>query len=663
MSDDHQLNILWKPSELRLDSGLTLFKNWLSVEKKLHFPDYEALHDWSVKEVAEFWRCLYEYFDVIDHGSPKIIMSGDMPGTRWFEGSYVNYAEHLLRNSQKHRPAIIHQSEIDNLAAEISWDELIEKVAAFQQYLINEGVQKGDRVVAYLPNIPEATIAFIATVGLGAIWSSCSPDFGMNSVFDRFEQIQPKVLIACDGYTYNGKPYDKSEEVLSLAGRLNGLTTLVWVSWLNKNFDYPTATSYPFSQIHWKDANVFTKKTPHYERVEFNHPLWVLYSSGTTGKPKAITHSHGGILLEHLKYMAFHNDVQKGERFFWYSTTGWMMWNFTQAALLMGATIVLYEGSPSYPDLERLWAFADRVGINHFGTSAPYLIACMQRKLDVKGKFELESLRSIGSTGAPLPPEAFRYVYSDIKTDVWLASMAGGTDVCTAFVGGNPDQVVIEGEIQCIALGCDMEAWDENGSRVVNALGEMVIKTPMPSMPIFFWNDKDNEKLKDSYFSHYPGVWRHGDWIKITDRGSLIIYGRSDATLNRQGVRIGTAEIYSAISKIDEVQDAIIVNIEYEDGRHFMPLFVVMKDGILLNEEIANKIKTQLKSDYSPRHVPDEIHQIQEIPYTISGKKMEAPVKKILLGMDISSSLSKDSMRNPKSLDFFIDFRKKLNRP
>lgn len=658
-SIDQNLNILWTPSNDGQDTGLAKFRRWLSNFKSLDFDSYVDLHRWSADHIDMFWQCIYEYFEIIDHSAPSKIMEGNMPGTRWFLGSRVNYAEHLLRYSHSKKPAIIALSETSEDVLCISWDEFKNKVASFQFFLKQCGVVKGDRVVAYLPNIPEATIAFTATVGLGAVWSSCSPDFGFNSVLDRFGQIEPKVLIACDGYTYNGKPYKKTEEVLSLASRLDKLNTLVWVPWLNK--DYKCKLSIEnVKQVIWEDTLLSAESSPWFEPVDFNEPLWVLYSSGTTGKPKAITHSHGGILLEHLKYLAFHNDLRRGEKFFWYSTTGWMMWNFTQAALLLGATIVLYEGSPSYPNLERLWALADRIGIQHFGTSAPFLIACMQKGLDIRSKYALEGLRSIGSTGAPLPPEAFRYVYEKIKADVWLASMSGGTDVCTAFVGGNPEMEVVEGEIQCIALGCDLEAWDEKAKKMIDALGEMVIKKPMPSMPIYFWNDTDGEKLRESYFSHYPGVWRHGDWIKITERGTLIIYGRSDATLNRQGVRIGTAEIYSALSKIDEVEDGIIVNIEYENGRHYMPLFVVLKENFELDDYIKEKIKSQLKKDYSPRHVPDEIYQISEVPYTISGKKMEAPVKKILLGMDVSTSLSRDSMRNPDSLDYFIEFGRKL---
>jgi acetoacetyl-CoA synthetase len=647
-----QANILWTPSQDFIEgSHLKAFMNWLKKSRSKNFRNYQELHDWSVTYVAEFWQCVYDYFEVSDHGNPEFVCKGEMPSVSWFGGSKLNYAEHLLRYKEGEEPAIIHASEIHETAY-ISWSELRKKVASFQQFLIKSGVSKGDRVAAYMTNTPEATIAFIATVGLGAIWSSCSPDFGISSVVDRFEQIEPTVLIAANGYTYNGKKYLRMEEVRNLQKALPTLKKTVVVEFLPNQGPIENTTS-------WQDSVSFEAYDPIFVHVDFMHPIWVLYSSGTTGKPKAITHCHGGILLEHLKYMAFHNDVHPGEKFFWYSTTGWMMWNFTQAALLMGASIVLYEGSPAFPNMSSLWILAEKEGIHHFGTSAPFLIACMKKDLDVKSMYSLTKLRSIGSTGAPLPPEAFEYVYAHVKSNVWLCSMAGGTDVCTAFVGGTPLESVYAGEIQCRALACDLVAYSEEGKAVVNELGEMVIRKPMPSMPVYFWNDHDNERYISSYFDVFPGMWRHGDWIKINEKGALVIYGRSDATLNRQGVRIGTAEIYSSVNKIEEITDSLVVNIEKEDGSHYMPLFIVLAEGLSLNDKIRNRLSKQLKTDYSPRHVPDEVIPVNEIPYTISGKKMEAPVKKILMGMSPDQSLSKDAMKNPGAMDFFIDFYKR----
>lgn len=574
-----------------------------------------------------------------------------MPGTEWFSGATLNYAEHLCRNKSEAQTAIIFQSERQALRR-IKWAALKQDAGSLQAYFKEQGVEPGDRVVAYLPNIPEATTAFLATCSIGAVWSSCSPDFGSSSVIDRFQQIEPKILIAVDGYQYGGKAFDRTETVLEIARQLPTVERIIFLPYLNEQATLEGDDRY----ILWKELMQRYRGDLSFTPVPFSHPIWILYSSGTTGKPKAITHSQGGVLLEHFKYLAFHNDVHPGENFFWFSTTGWMMWNFVQAAFLMDATLVLYDGSPGYPDMNVLWELAARAPIHHFGTGAPYLVACMRKELKPGRDYDLSELRSIGSTGSPLPPEAFDWCYEQVKEDLWLCSMSGGTDVCTAFVGGNPILPVYEGEIQCRALGCALYAWDEMGEAVVNEVGEMVITRAMPSMPIYFWNDPENQRYLESYFEMYAGIWRHGDWLEITDRGSLIIYGRSDATLNRQGVRIGTAEIYNVLQQMPEVKDSLIVNLELKGGRHYMPLFVVMESGQVLDETLKGKIKKALRSEYSPRHVPDEIIEVSDIPYTISGKKLEAPVKKILMGMSLEKAANPGAMRNPESLDFFMEF-------
>lgn len=655
MSDTPKL--LWEPTEdFRQNSNLSRYLSWLSREKQLHFNQYEEAWQWSAEQPADFWESIWQYFEVIAHQPYQGVMSDDpMPNTRWFEGSTLNYAEHIFRHKTSERPAILFQSERQPLT-EISWQSLEQSVAAMAAFLRAAGVQKGDRVAAFLPNIPEATIAFLASCAIGAVWSSCSPDFGANSVIDRFEQIEPKVLFAVDGYQYNGKPYDKMAVVSELCERLPTLQKVVLLPYLDEQAQ---ASALPHG-LSWGEALKSPADAIAFEPVPFSHPIWVLYSSGTTGLPKAIAHSHGGMLLEHLKYLAFHNDLHAGERFFWYSTTGWMMWNFVQAALLHGATIVLYDGSPAYPDLDVLWAFTEKARISHFGTSAPYLVACMKAGLQPGKANDLAALRSIGSTGAPLPPEAFDYVYEAIGSHLWLCSMSGGTDVCTAFVGGSPLLPVYAGEIQCRCLGCALYAYDDDGQPITEEVGEMVITKPMPSMPIYFWNDPKQEKYLNSYFDMYPGIWRHGDWVKVTARGSLAILGRSDATLNRQGIRIGTAEIYRAVDQVEAVKDSLIVNLELSGGRHYMPLFVLMNEGQALDDKVKEEIRQVLRREYTPRHVPDEIVEVKDLPYTISGKKLETPVKKILLGYPIGKAANPGAMRNPESLEFFLAFAQKI---
>ena len=629
---------------------------WLAEQRGLEFEAYADLWAWSVNQVEDFWESIWEYFDLISHTPYTSVLSNrEMPGARWFEGSTLNYAEHVFRQANNSHPALIFQSETQPLT-EVSWAELQAQTAAMAAYLKAQGVEKGDRVVAFLPNVPAATVGFLAACSIGAIWSSCSPDFGASSVVDRFRQIEPKVLLAVDGYQYNGKPYDKQAVVRQITNELPSLEKVIFLPFLNEKAD---TTAIP-KAVSWDEVMQTSHEGLDFLPVPFSHPIWVLYSSGTTGIPKAITHSQGGVLLEHLKYLAFHNDVHPGERFFWYSTTGWMMWNFVQASLLVGGTAVLFDGSPNQPDMNVLWEFTEKAQIHHFGTSAPYLVACMKRELSPGRQFDLSHLRSIGSTGAPLPPEAFDYAYQHIKEDLWLCSMSGGTDVCTAFVGGCPLEPVYLGEIQCRSLGCALYAFDDDGQPLVDEVGEMVITKPMPSMPIYFWGDENMQRYRSSYFEMFPGIWRHGDWVKVTSRNTLVILGRSDATLNRHGIRIGTAEIYRAVNKVKAIKDSLIVNLELSGGRHYMPLFVLMNEGETLTDEIRSALRRTLREDYTPRHVPDDVIEVEDIPYTISGKKLEAPVKKILLGHPIEKAANPDAMRNPGSLDFFVDFAKQV---
>ncbi|MBO6523063.1 MAG: acetoacetate--CoA ligase [Balneolaceae bacterium] len=645
MSD--QEHTFWSPSEdFVQNSNLKKYEDWLKQEKGLAFDSYHQLWEWSCSNIEDFWESLWEYFDVISHSDyDQVLNSHSMPGTNWFEGATLNYSEHIFRQKSGDRSALIFSNEAKETKT-LSWDDFEQHVASAREFLIGKGISKGDTVSAYLPNTPEAIISFLAVNSLGAIWSCCSPDFGSKTVIDRFDQIKPKVFIACDGYTYGGKETSRINEVKSISSSISSIEHVVLVPSLNPSAELPGATLWQ-EVISNKDSELA------FEPVDFSHPIWVLYSSGTTGKPKAITHSHGGVLLEHLKYMHFHNDVKPGENFFWFTTTGWMMWNFLQASLLAGATPVLFDGSPGYPDLNILWELSEQFPIHHFGTSAPYLVACMKKRLSPGSNFDLSYLRSIGSTGAPLPPEAFDWVYEHVSKDVWLCSMSGGTDVCTAFVGGIPNQPVYRGKIQGRALGCSLFGFDDDGNEVFDSLGEMVITEPMPSMPIYFWGDENHERYRSSYFDKFPGQWCHGDWINLSENGSLIIQGRSDATLNRKGIRIGTAEIYAVLNKISGIKDSLIVNLEREGGNDFMPLFVVL-DGSSSLEKLVPFIISTLKQQCSPRHVPDEIFEVPDIPYTLSGKKMEVPVKKALLGMDVSKSMNKDASRNPEAMDLFI---------
>jgi acyl-coenzyme A synthetase/AMP-(fatty) acid ligase len=838
--------MLWQPTEsFRSQSAMQHYMAWLAHTHGQTCTSYNQLWQWSVDQIEPFWASQWEYF-AIQASKPydTVLAARQMPGATWFAGAELSYAEHIFRDANNQHPAILFQGERAQ-QHEISWQELRSATAHIAAGLRRMGVTRGDRVVAYLPNIPEAVIAFLACASIGAIWSSCSPDMGEASVLDRFRQIAPKVLFAVDGYWYGGKRFERHATIAALQAGLPSLEYTVVVEYLdmasatseyhaplpegllrrcrelrqsstnaekaiwqllrnrqinNAKFrrqhpkcgyildfychevklaieldgaphaqagqrrydeqrtkaleaagiqvvrfwnnealndterilsiiwelieaqrrathpassltlslaqieaqrrathpassltlslaqrerELPTSESLgsntsaippsPFGRgaggegkpgatgegtttLTWN--NLFEQPAPDltFEQLPFDHPLWILYSSGTTGLPKPIVHSQGGILLEHLKSLRLHLDLGPGDRFFWFTTTGWMMWNFLVGGLLVGATILLYDGSPATPDLGALWRFAEQSQMTFFGTSAAYLATCQKNGIEPAQIANLHALRGLGSTGSPLPNEGFDWVYQHVKHDIWLASISGGTDVCTAFVGGCPLLPVYAGEIQCRCLGVRAEAFDDHGQSVINQVGELVITKPIPSMPISFWNDPGGKRLRESYFEHYPGIWRHGDWVQITPHGSLIISGRSDSTINRAGIRMGTSEIYRAVEGIAEILDSLVIDLEGLGGSSFMPLFVVLREGMTLDEALSQRIKQQIRTTLSARHVPDEIYAIPEIPRTLNGKKLEVPIKKILRGIPIEQAANPDAMANPASLQWFVAF-------
>jgi acetoacetyl-CoA synthetase len=656
--------LLWEPSPESIErSAMTRYMRWSAAERGLEFDDYEALWRWSTTEIEDFWASIWEYFEVIAEPSyEQVLPERVMPGARWFEGARVNYAEHIFRGKDDDEVAVLYASELRELS-ELRWGELRERVAAVREGLQALGVRRGDRVVAYLPNGPEALIAFLATASLGAIWSSCSPDFGPGSVVDRFAQIEPKVMFTVDGYRYGGKDFDRLATVAEVAAQIPSLERIVVVPYLSQSpelslLEEREGVAPPMTWGQLLDLGKAAELS--FERVPFDHPLWVLYSSGTTGLPKAIVQGHGGILLEQLKKGNLHLDAHTGDRLFWFTTTGWMMWNFLVGGLLTPASIVLYDGNPGYPDMGVLWDLAERTGMTCFGTSAAYIAACMKDGVEPGKGRDLSRLRAVGSTGSPLSPEGFDWIYEHVGGRTWLFSTSGGTDVCTAFVGGVPLLPVYKGELQGRALGAKVEAFDEEGNSVIDEVGELVITEPMPSMPVFLWGDEDGSRYRESYFATFPGIWRHGDWIEITSRGTAIIYGRSDSTINRGGIRMGTSEIYRAVSDVPEVLDALVVDVPRPGTEGWMPLFVVLRDGEDLTDELSAEIKRRIREQCSPRHVPNEIFQIEEVPRTLSGKVLEVPVKRILMGEAPEKAASRDSLANPDSLDYFTELARTL---
>ncbi|MBB6445348.1 acetoacetate--CoA ligase [Bacillus benzoevorans] len=652
---------LWEPSETwKQQSNMVKYLDWLHKNKELVFNRYKDLWQWSVTEIETFWESLWQYFN-ISYSAPyvKVLTERKMPGALWFAGARLNYAEHIFRHQPDEKVAVIAKSEVRPQLQKLTWKELYEQTAVFAAALKNYGVKPGDRVVGFLPNIPETIIAFLACASIGAVWSCCSPDFGSAAVVDRFKQIEPKLLISADGYRYRGKDYQRIPSVQEIQKAIPSIENTIILPYIAKSPDiHELKNTVIWDTLLERQKN---KNVIRFEQVAFDHPLWILYSSGTTGLPKAIVQGHGGILLEHLKQCHLQMNITKKDRFFWYTSTGWMMWNFLVSGLLTGGSIVLYDGHPGYPENDFMWTFAEETGITFFGTSAAYLHSCMNTGMRPKDACQLNKLKSIGSTGAPLSPEAFAWVYRHVKEDIWLSSLSGGTDICSAFVGGSPLLAVHAGEIQCRHLGASVKVFDESGKEIIDAVGELVVTEPMPSMPLYFWNDQNNKRYKSSYFETYSDVWRHGDLIKIKTNGSLSIYGRSDSTINRGGIRIGTSELYRAAANITGIEDCLAVDLTDRNNKGMLLLFVVLHHGVPFTKTLEEEIKQCIRENCSPRHQPDRIFQISEVPQTLNGKKLEVPVKKLLMGVPLEKAVNDGSMKNPKCLDFFIELKNQLS--
>jgi acetoacetyl-CoA synthetase len=649
-------DLLWTPSRERIErSRLTRFMRWLDTERGLRFDDYASLWRWSVADLEGFWSALWDHYGIVASVPPERALGHRrMPGAQWFPGARLNYAENVLSHARPGAEALVYSSE-RRPATSLSWDELGSRVRRLAVSLLELGVVKGDRVVGCLPNTPDAVVAMLATTSIGAIWSGCGPDFGTRGVLDRFSQLAPKVLFCVDGYQYGGKHYDRRGEMTRIVGELPTLEHVVLVPYLDAADRRPLVRGGRL----W-DELLARPEVPtasfEFEQVPAEHPLWILFSSGTTGLPKPIVHGHAGITIEQMKNLQLHMDVHPGQRMFFFTTTGWMMWNFLASALLSDAIPVLYDGNPAWPEPDVLWRVVEQQRLSFFGASPTYQQVMARAGIVPRERFDLSALDSITLAGSPVTPECMLWFHENVKRDMWVQSGSGGTDVCSGFCGGVVNQPVYAGEIQAPQLGVALKAFDANGHEIVDEVGEMVITEPMPSMPVCFWNDPGDERYRQTYFEDYPGVWRHGDIFRINARGGSFVLGRSDATLNRYGVRIGTAEIYRTLAGLPGIEDSLIVNLDLPGGKFFMPLFVKLADGVELDESLERAIRERLRNDYSPRHVPDRIIEVRAIPATLTGKKLEVPVRRILSGVPPEKAANRDAMANPAALDFFIEY-------
>jgi acetoacetyl-CoA synthetase len=626
----------WQPTQRDIaDARVTDFARFVQQHTGVPMADYQSLWQWSVDDPAAFWGALWEYFELGDPPD-RVLANTEMPGARWFPGVRLNYVDQILRNARSDRPAILHVSE-DGQVAELSWHELLGRTAAFAQTLRSQGVTAGDRVVGYLSNIPEAVIAFLATVSIGAIWSACGQDYSAKAALDRLGQLEPVVLVTADSYRYGGKTHDKRDDVATLRAGLPALRATVLASELTAEADTSALGTVP---------------------VDFDHPLWILFSSGTTGLPKGIVHGHGGVVLEHLKAIALQSDIGADDTFFWYTSPSWMMWNFQVGGLLVGATIVCYDGSPNYPKPDALWDIASRVGATVLGTSPGYVLGCAKAGAVPRTEHDLSALRTVGITGSSLPPSSSLWLRDNVGERVQVASISGGTDVVSAFIGGVRTVPVWPGELSAPFLGVALDAWDESGQPVRGEVGELVITKPMPSMPVAFWHDADGSRYRSAYFEMFPGVWRHGDWITITSHRSIIVHGRSDSTLNRHGIRMGSADIYQAVERLPEIAEALVIGAEQPDGGYWMPLFVVLADDSELTDELRDRIKRTIREEVSPRHVPDDILVAPGVPHTRTGKKLEVPIKKLLQGADPARVVEKSAVDDPALLDWYANLKR-----